>query len=175
MTYAYSFMVLDDKGDIVLEVNLTSDQGMDLVAQHIENINMLHAEELKNRPIVEGGGDQEDPRASVGKKKKAEKIGKKQRVCSICGRSGHDVRKCPQGKGMHPDNQRDAQPSERSDSMEAPRSVAFNVDRYEAVREAMQDHDFQSAKYALTNRLSPKEVNATVRSTDYENYLEIRS
>lgn len=52
--------------------------------------------------------------------------------------------------------------------------AAIGPDRFKAIRDAMHGRDFSSAAYALTNKLSPKEVNAAVRSTDYTNYLDIR-
>lgn len=53
--------------------------------------------------------------------------------------------------------------------------VAIGPDRYNMIREAMHDKEFQSARYALVNKLSPAEVNAAVRSKDYSEYLDIRT
>ncbi len=47
-------------------------------------------------------------------------------------------------------------------------------EQYDELRDAMHDREFMSAKYALTHELSPREVNAAIRSTDYEDYLESR-
>lgn len=44
-------------------------------------------------------GTTDNPAAEV-----AGKPEKHTRACSICDKPGHDVRKCPDGKGMHPDN-----------------------------------------------------------------------
>ena len=38
----------------------------------------------------------------------------------------------------------------------------------------MDDREFMSAKYSLTHKLPPREVNAAIRSTDYEDYLASR-
>lgn len=53
--------------------------------------------------------------------------------------------------------------------------VAIGPDRYAMIHEAMHDKEFQSARYALINKLSPAEVNAAVRSKDYSEYLDIRT
>ena len=60
-------------------------------------------------------------------------------------------------------------------SYAGPSKAALGPDRYKAIREAMRDKEFQSARYALVNKVSPKEVNAAVRSKDYDDYLEIRN
>lgn len=36
------------------------------------------------------------------------------------------------------------------------------------------DKDFMSAEYALSQKLSPSEVNSAIRSSDYEDYLIVR-
>lgn len=54
---------------------------------------------------------------------------------------------------------------------EAPKTEALGPDRYEAIRTAMHDRDFSSVQYALTNRYSPREVNAVIKSVDYDDYL----
>src|SRR3989344_1954319 len=55
-----------------------------------------------------------------------------------------------------------------------PHNEAFGPDRYKAIRAAMHDREFQSARYSLVNKLLPREVNTAVRSKDYTDYLDIR-
>jgi hypothetical protein len=38
----------------------------------------------------------------------------------------------------------------------------------------MHKREFQSARYSLVNKLPPKEVNAAIRSTDYDDYIDNR-
>jgi hypothetical protein len=38
----------------------------------------------------------------------------------------------------------------------------------------MHDRGFSSAEYALSRKLSPREVNAAIKSTDYDDYLDNR-
>ena len=83
--------------------------------------------------------------------------------CSVCGKTGHSVRTCPNARGMHPDNPRSE-----------PTSEPLDEDQYAELRDAMHDREFMSAKYSLTRKLPPREVNAAVRSTDYEDYFSSR-
>ncbi len=83
-------------------------------------------------------------------------------LCSGCGKPGHSIRTCPKARGQHPDNPKPEPTTELTE------------DQYDELRDAMHDRDFMSAKYALTHKLSPREVNAAIRSTDYEDYLESR-
>jgi len=57
---------------------------------------------------------------------------------------------------------------------ERPASKPLDGFQYEALRDAMHDRGFSSAEYALTNRLSPREVNAAIKSTDFDDYIEHR-
>lgn len=50
----------------------------------------------------------------------------------------------------------------------------LSEEQYDALREAMQDKEFMSARYALVNKVSPREVNHAVRSTSYNDYLDQR-
>ncbi len=65
---------------------------------------------------------------------------------------------------MHPDNPREV----------AAKTKPLTGDEYDEVRDAMHDRDFSSAEYALSHKLPPREVNAAVRSTDYDDYLDNR-
>lgn len=56
----------------------------------------------------------------------------------------------------------------------APDTKPLGVDQYDQLRAAMYDRDFSSAKYALTHRLSPREVNAAIRSSSYDDYIDNR-
>jgi len=85
----------------------------------------------------------------------------RQHKCSFCGKPGHSVRTCPQARGAHPEDS-------SQDSLT--KSVPLTMSQYIELRNAMHDRDFQSAKYALVNRLSPKEVNRAVVSRDYDDY-----
>jgi hypothetical protein len=62
----------------------------------------------------------------------------------------------------------------RTFAPEQPKKESSPLDgfQYEALRDAMHDRDFSSAEYALTNRLSPREVNAAIKSADYDDYLD---
>lgn len=51
---------------------------------------------------------------------------------------------------------------------------AMELDQYKVLRGAMHDRDFSSAQYALSHKIPPKEVNAAVRSKNYDDYLENR-
>lgn len=52
---------------------------------------------------------------------------------------------------------------------------AIGREQYDAIRTAMHDRDFSSASYSLTRKVPAREVNTAVSSTDYKNYLKIRS
>ncbi len=108
-------------------------------------------------PRKESAKPRETPKKNVGGRKAGSV-----HLCSGCGKQGHSIRTCPKARGMHPDNPKP--------------DVTIEIDegQYEKLRDAMHDREFMSAKYALTNKLSPREVNAAIRSTDYEDYLESR-
>jgi DNA-binding CsgD family transcriptional regulator len=55
-----------------------------------------------------------------------------------------------------------------------PVSKELSTDQYDALRRVMFDRHFSSAEYALTVKLSPREVNTAIRSADYDDYLAIR-
>ncbi len=55
---------------------------------------------------------------------------------------------------------------------EAPKARALSNEEYLDLRAAMQDKEFQSARYSLVNKLSPKEVNKAVVSKSYDEYIE---
>lgn len=48
----------------------------------------------------------------------------------------------------------------------------LTAEEYANLRSAMHDKEFQSARYALTHKLRPTEVNAAVVSKSYANYLD---
>lgn len=55
---------------------------------------------------------------------------------------------------------------------QAPKNARpLSTEEYEELRSAMLDREFQSAPYALTHKLSPKEVNRAVKSVDYDDYI----
>lgn len=94
-------------------------------------------------------------------------VSKKQKVgrsggCSECGSRGRHFKTCT----------RSGAPNLEALTPKETRSLTEN--EYAALRDAMNDRDFMSAKYALTHRLSPREVNIAVRSLDYEDYLNDR-
>lgn len=49
--------------------------------------------------------------------------------------------------------------------------VTLTGEQYIELRKAMHDREFQSAKYALINKLSPREVNRAVVTKDYQEYM----
>ena len=51
---------------------------------------------------------------------------------------------------------------------------ALTEEQYDDLRDAMHDREFQSARYSLVNKLPPKEVNAAIRSSDYDAYVDSR-
>ena len=77
---------------------------------------------------------------------------------SCCGSTGAWHFKTCKGIQQHVDN-----------------SEEFGPGQYEKIRVAMHDKEFQSARYALINKLSPREVNFAVRSKDYGEYRELRT
>lgn len=94
------------------------------------------------------------PKAAPTKSKK----GKRTVTCKNCGEQGHLQKTCPNAPAPAAE-----QPAVKSEP--------FGRDTYEQVRGAMHDREFQSARYALVNKLSPREVNASIKSTDFEDYL----
>jgi hypothetical protein len=59
-------------------------------------------------------------------------------------------------------------------SIETPKpSRELSSEEYGDLRDAMNDMEFQSIPYALTHKLSPKEVNKAVRSSSYEEYIDV--
>lgn len=48
-------------------------------------------------------------------------------------------------------------------------------EQYADVRSAMNDREFQSAQYSLVNKLRPSEVNAAIKSDNYQSYLDGRA
>lgn len=47
-------------------------------------------------------------------------------------------------------------------------------EQYDQVRGAMFNRDFSSASFALSHKMSPAEVNAAIRSSDYQDYQDSR-
>lgn len=157
-------------------------------------------EKREKRTYTKRGGESATTRS-------AEK--KSGRICSNCGQPGHDLRKCPKGKGVYLTDGQEKHRSNREpcaecgskgsrhfktcskygqrketipsfagsdDSPEAPSPIEpLTSEQYGAIRSAMNDREFMSAKYALVNKLRPTEVNHAVRSSSYEHYLDIRS
>ncbi len=48
----------------------------------------------------------------------------------------------------------------------------LSEEEYNDLKTAMQDKEFQSGRYALTHRLSPREINKAVPSADYQTYID---
>lgn len=164
MSYSYTILGLDDEGNVILEHNISADVAMRIIAGALKDL------QSSDRVEIAGGGP-EVVVALPGKKKKAKEAkapkekkdtGKRTVTCKNCGGSGHIAKTCPNGAG------RQIVPPA------AATTLAITEEAYDEIREAMHDREFQSARYALTNSISPREVNAAVRSTSYKNYLEIR-
>lgn len=134
MSYSYVFMVLDDHGDSILERDLTVEQSVDLMAV-----------------LLAGEPEREVASKESSKKETVKTTGKKykKRVCSICSESGHDVRKCPKGKGMHPDNPRDEQ-------MRPKESISTDDKRALKIKEMLangHDDDFIASELLTSPRI----------------------
>ncbi|HEY5067502.1 MAG TPA: hypothetical protein VIJ04_22085 [Xanthobacteraceae bacterium] len=47
-------------------------------------------------------------------------------------------------------------------------------DQYMELQDAKFDKHFSTLTYATAQKIRPAEINAVIKSTDYENYLDIR-
>lgn len=50
----------------------------------------------------------------------------------------------------------------------------LTADQYDELRDAIFEKDFQSIRFAMTHKMSPKEVNMAVQTTSYADYLNKR-
>ena len=115
-----------------------------------------------NTPKAKAPASKETNRSKPPKNVGGRKVGSVH-LCSGCGKQGHSIRTCPEARGQHPDNPKPDTTSEPLDE-----------DQYAELRDAMHDREFMSARYSLTHKLPPREVNAAIRSTDYEDYFASR-
>jgi hypothetical protein len=159
MSYSYTLMVLDDDGNPVVEHYLSPDEAVMILADALTRQRSTGAPEFPDEKLF--------PTRKNKEKAEAHPAGKRRPKCSICGKPGHNVMTCPDGKGKHPNNTPEPTASTKA-------SEPLFESEYDELREAMLDREFQSAKYALVHKLSPREVNAAVRSADYADYLDDR-
>lgn len=152
----YFAQVVDENQRILRSEELTAEQVIDLLASPIE-------------PVVENEVVEEVVKtAGGGKAKKAPKENpnpepavKGKNKCGMCGAVGHIARSCKiVVKG----------PGQTVVPGLSNREI-LTSDEYDKIRYAMKDREFMSGEYALTNGLSPREVNRTVRSANYKEYL----
>lgn len=135
----------------------------DLMTKRTEARETLDAIEAELEGVLGAGRPTLRPLTVRDKQAEQKKTGRKKSACGKCGRAGHNAKTCAQ-----------QEPAEPKPEYQQPPSEAIGPDRYKAIREAMLDKEFMSGRYAMTNKLSPREVNAAVRSKDYSDYLEIR-
>jgi hypothetical protein len=144
MKYTCTLTVVSDDGSLAVERVLTTDEAIPVLAIVLSSV---VANPIEEETATEERDDSE-PRAKS----------KKRNKCSLCGKSGHSKRTCP-GLKQH------------ADEAPSPRRFLSRED-YDKVRSEMHEHNFMSNQFALTNKLSPKEVNAAVPSIDYEDYRD---
>jgi hypothetical protein len=161
MKIDYTLTGIDEDGNLVVDIPMTREQVGTIILEAIlsKNVSVV-------APSTETEPETEDVLVSVkkkpGKKAKAGKI-KGQKICKNCGKPGHIAKTCKEPGSPVAQNE---QPS-------APREP-LSIEQYDDIRAAMHDREFQSGKYSLSHKLSPKEVNAAVRSSTYQNYLDSR-
>lgn len=93
----------------------------------------------------------------------------------------------PNKKGLHGADTEDTEPEvakvqepkepeyvaeEKSELVSLHDKKALSLEEYLDLREAMSGHDFMSSSYALTHKLSPREVNKAIRHENYDAYIE---
>jgi len=64
--------------------------------------------------------------------------------------------------------------SESQATTVAPRAEPMTRDQYMELQDAKFDKHFSTLTYATAQKIRPAEINAVIKSTDYENYLDIR-
>ncbi|MBX3498090.1 MAG: hypothetical protein KF889_01500 [Alphaproteobacteria bacterium] len=169
MAYSYTLTVLTDDGESVVELDLTPDEAMEIIGPKLAEARRA-AEAAASR-----AGDDDAPQPTKrGRRKKADaapRQGKRAKPRFIekpcCGSVGARHKKdCSVGKDLD----RDIAGFHASKAPTQP----LTPEEYGELRTAMDDREFQSAQYALTKKLHPREVNTAVRSTSYEDYLVIR-
>ena len=166
MKYAGNITIVDDQGEAVFEHELSADEIIDVL--------------LKRPEEPEHEEDAEPQKAKV-------------RKCGTCSKKGHTSRKCPgverysadPMQGQHTEGKpccgslgfkHKKNCPERNVAPMPPRAELEPLDeaQYDELRYAMHDREFQSAQYSLTHKLPPREVNAAIKSKDYEGYLDGR-
>jgi hypothetical protein len=90
MTFSYSLVVVDEDANVVIAQELTPDAAVKILAD------VLAARAAQSPKPLTIRDRQKELEAT-------EPVSRKHRVCSICGKPGHDVRKCPDGKRQHLD------------------------------------------------------------------------
>ena len=137
---------------------------------------------VRDKQSEKPNGGKGRPRADREKAQARAYALQKREPCSECGSLRRHFKTCSKnGKETTPSFQNGGGPaiaSERS----APPPVSYTpltkdpltAEQYGELRQNMLDREFQSARYALTRKLSPREINLAVRSANYQNYLETR-
>ena len=173
MAYTYTLLVLDEAGETVIEHDLAADEAVRILAGALKAPLMA--------PPVKRSNFDGDGTRSTSQQRKWHKGNKRGKKLQDEIEAHHAHRKMPQRAKKEccgSTGSRHFKWCTKKDGSAAPTdptpSAALGPDRYEAIREAMNDREFQSAEYALVHKLSPREVNAAVRSADYTDYLDNR-
>lgn len=152
MAHTCTIIVVDEDGGLLVERILPAEEAVAVLAIALRAANPLSAEAEDDEPEENKDNVVPQNRSRRGRNK-----------CSLCGKMGHTKRKCPNLNREPLDREASEEPSARR---------FFSREDYDKVRDAMHQRDFMSNQYALTQKLSPKEVNAAVRSTDYDDYRQ---
>lgn len=176
MTYTYTLLIVNESGNPVVDHALTPDQAVAILAQAIAD---------RPQPSIESEPKDHtaaQPRKKGGRKKRAPASNPSPRKVArfqpkpCCGSTGPRHKKgCANGTPYaQSDASKELSDGIRSFHQERTKPDPLALAEYSELREAMHDREFQSAQYALTKRLPPREVNTAVRSSSYEDYLAIR-
>jgi hypothetical protein len=155
----YQLTGIDENGELIIEVPLTAEKAGVII---LDAITSKSIEIVSTQTVVESNAEVVAVAAKPKNQKKGKNkpAGKRTTTCKNCGELGHISKTCT--------NAPKAAEAQQSSEAREP----LSAEQYGAVRTAMHDREFQSGKYSLSSKLSPKEVNAAIRSRNYEDYLD---
>lgn len=165
MKYTYSLTIIDENGEIKGERELSAEQAIDILLAP-ESVEVA---EVEPEPETETVPERAPAPKKKDKKPKVEapaKSGGRFPLKACCGSVGpRHKHGCASA----------AKPKEgKRDSLELSGPAALTEEQYGDLRGAMHDFGFSSREYASEMDLPLSQVNAAIKSTDYENYLASR-
>lgn len=164
---SYVFTIIDDAGTIFKQINLTADEAVDFLLQHDETITApapKSVREFYGTPKKKKVEKHERIAAAMDSTRVGRGSSWGNKTC--CGSNG------PRHRNFCSNFKKPEKAPPKESAVEVAARRALSSEEYDELRTAMNDSQFQSGRYALTNRLSPKEVNLAIESADYDAYIE---